>query len=148
MGIYMSEADIKKFLSNLNVLVADDSEFDRELIVAQLKAMGIRKIQLAENGSIAAGKIENALAIRQPFQIVFTDLKMPGKDGHSLARWIRRDFQLQKMAIIMTTGNSQDVEVQEFFKHGVNDIIVKPVSAEVLKKKILHLFDISEVNIA
>jgi CheY-like chemotaxis protein len=148
MGSNMSEKDVRKFLSKLNVLVADDSEFDRELIVAHLRAIGIRKIQMAENGSIAAGKIENAVAIRMPFHIIFTDWKMPAQDGYSLLRWIRRDPHMQKLAIIMTTGASNEDDVEEFFEHGANDVIVKPVNAETLKKKILNLYGISKLEAA
>ncbi len=126
----------KKKIEYLSVLVVDDSQFDRDLLIAILRKVGIQGIQVAENGSIASNKIENAIAIRKRFDIIFLDSKMPSQDGPSLLRRIRADQKLNGQIVIITTGSSNKKEVKEYLDIGIQDFIIKPVSLEVLKDKI------------
>lgn len=125
----------KKKLEYLSVLVVDDSQFDRDLLIAILRKIGIHGIQVAENGSIAGNKIENAIAIRKKFDIIFLDSRMPSQDGPSLLRQIRSEPKLNGQIVVITTGSSNKKEVQEYLNMGIQDFIIKPVSLEVLKDK-------------
>lgn len=129
-------------ISQLKVLVVEDMAFDRELAVAILKKIGVHQVQTAENGSIAIGKIENAIAVRDPFDIVISDWKMPVQDGHGLSKWIKsiQEFKPQGLAVIITTSKLEESDVKEFIFEGVDAFVVKPLSKETLEKKILEVF--------
>jgi CheY-like chemotaxis protein len=66
------------------VLVVDDNEINRRVVARQLDVLGY--------GSIVAPDVDGALAAmtRQCFDLVITDLHMPGGSGVELARRIRR----------------------------------------------------------
>lgn len=132
--------------AKLHVMVVEDTEFDRQIIVATLKKLGVRHIQIAENGSIAASKIENVLALRKSFDIVFSDWKMPAQDGRSLLKWIRSKSKLKNVKVIITTGASQKEDVEDFLADGADSFIVKPVTIDVLTQKIVMLFEQKKKN--
>lgn len=131
-----------KLISDLRVLVVEDMSFDRELAVAVLKKMGIGHIRTAENGSIAISKIENSMALMAPFDLVITDWKMPVEDGHGLLKWIktRQKYKAHGMKVIITTSLLDENDVKEFIQQGADSFIVKPLSLDVLTKKIHEVF--------
>ncbi len=57
------------------VLLADDEPLSREFLAEALESLGV-EVQAVEDGDAAV----QALA-RKNFDFVFTDLKMPGRDG-------------------------------------------------------------------
>jgi two-component system sensor histidine kinase/response regulator len=136
----LNEEDINKRIAALNVLVVDDAEFDRELTLAALKKLNVRSIQVAENGTLAIHKIENALAAGKPFDLVLSDFKMPSKDGQGLLTFIRQDPKLKALAVIMVSGSSAELDVKGFIAMGADNIVVKPVTHETLKEKMSDLF--------
>lgn len=138
--------DLQKRIEELKVLVVDDSEFDRLLLQSILIKNGVHHIQLAEDGGIALNKLENALAIRQPFDVVFLDWKMP-QNGMSLVKKIRHDFKLRSVSVVITTGTVDKKSVQEFITLGINDFIVKPVTTEVIDSKITGIAQIGTQNV-
>lgn len=134
-----SDVEILEALSKLHILVVDDSDFDRTLLVSILKKIGVQSIQTAENGSIAIQKIETGHVIRKPFDIVFTDWKMPTQDGLNLLRWIKTNTKYKNLAVVVTTGVSDEDGVKQFIKHGVDGFIVKPVNYDMVYKKLCTL---------
>lgn len=130
------DISIRDEVANLRILIADDSEFDRLLISSCLMRIGFRTIQFAENGSLAMTKIENSIAIGKPFDMVFIDWRMPQHDGQSLVRWIRSQSSLRQTPLFLTTAELKTVDVQDFQKLGITDFIVKPVSFDVLFRKV------------
>lgn len=131
-----NDITIRNEVAELRILIADDSEFDRLLISSCLMRIGFRTIQFAENGSIAMTKVENSVAIGKPFDMIFIDWRMPHHDGQSLVRWIRTQSAFSKTPLFLTTAELKPVDVQDFHKLGITDFIVKPVSFEVLFRKV------------
>jgi len=146
MGDNKQDLAIKRRLADMQVLVVDDSAFDRELIVKTLNKIGIFGIQIAENGSIARNKIETALALQKVFDLIFLDSQMPSQDGAGLLKWIRGEFKLRYQPVIMTTGTSNMQDVHEFIKFGVREFVIKPVTLEILQSKIFEALNIGKKN--
>jgi EAL domain-containing protein (putative c-di-GMP-specific phosphodiesterase class I)/FixJ family two-component response regulator len=70
-------------LRDLTLLVAEDSDFQRETLVAVLGAMGATDVLIAENGKIALDVIA---ARKASVNVLITDLEMPEMDGLELIR--------------------------------------------------------------
>jgi twitching motility two-component system response regulator PilH len=121
------------------VLVVDDSA----TIVALLSRM------LRQNGYevLEAEDAETALEIartRSP-ELVFLDIVLPGMDGFSCLRQLRRDPYTRDIPVIMISGNEQATE--QFYVHriGADDFMKKPFSRAEVFARIERLLDAHRV---
>ena len=69
--------------SDLCFLVAEDHEFQRSMIVQMLEHLGASGVYEAEDGRAA---MEITRELDHPFDIIVTDIDMPGMDGLSFIR--------------------------------------------------------------
>ena len=65
-----------------------------------LEQMGLRP-QAVHNAEMALMMMRYAAMSKSPFQLIFIDAAMPGQDGWSLAKQIRRDPELADCPILM-----------------------------------------------
>ncbi len=110
-------------------LVVDDSGTMRKIISRSLEAVGIKNIVEAADGVEGLKAFE-----QQPFDLVITDWNMPNKTGVELARDIRA--RGAKTPIVMVTTEGEKRQVLEAIQAGVNDYLVKPFTAELLREKL------------
>lgn len=119
------------------ILVVDDEEIIRESLSLVLKKEGYA-VDEAENGKAAYDKI-----IENPFDIVITDLEMPGMKGIQLVEEIQK-LNIQTSIIIITAYGSLDTAIAAL-RNGASDYILKPIEFDELLIKIKKLFDIRDV---
>ena len=108
----------------------------RILIVEDEQDMlfGLRKIlskqgnivEIAETGSIGVKKVEESF-----FDIVITDLKMPGVDGIELLHKVKE--VCSEAMVIVITGYGTVESAVEAMKLGAYDYITKPFDAEHIR---------------
>jgi twitching motility two-component system response regulator PilH len=117
------------------VLIIDDSA----TIVALLRRM------LRQNGmeTLEAGDAEAGIAIAAAElpDLIFLDIVLPGMNGFSALRHLRRDAATRDIPIIMISGNEQATE--EFYVHriGADDFMKKPFSRAEVFARIERLLD-------
>jgi len=70
------------------------------------------------------------------YDIILTDWNMPNMNGLDLVKKVRSEGTHQKVPIIMITTEGGKGEVITALKAGVNNYIVKPFNAQVLKEKL------------
>ena len=106
------------------VLVVDDDPDAREVVAAALVEAGYA-VEVAVDGFDAVAKIKAG-----PFDLVLTDLMMPGMHGVDLAEWIRT-YQSQLPVVVLTGretfGLRTDAEA-----YGAIACLVKPANLEEL----------------
>ncbi len=100
------------------ILVVDDEAGIRELLAKTL-ALAEYDVDLASGGAEALERLRHA-----HFDLVITDLKMPGVDGMTLIRDARRF--LPQLPIIIITGYSTEASAIEAINLGVNGYLTKP----------------------
>lgn len=105
-------------MSKARILAVDDQRYFRELIEGLLEGGGY-SVRTCASG-------EEALHIlqREDFDIVVTDLVMPGIDGAELVRRVKE--RLPDQDIVMVTGVVDVKTAVEAMKLGVTDCILKP----------------------
>jgi two-component system chemotaxis response regulator CheY len=113
------------------VLVVDDQLTMREVTKLALQEMGVRQIIDAENGDDAFKK-----ATTQPLDMIISDFNMPGMDGLGLLRAVRGHPAVRKLPFILVTGRGDNALVVSAAQAGVNNYIVKPFTAEMLREKV------------
>ena len=110
------------------VLVVDDHPAIRSLIQDQLCELG-HQADIAANGAAAL-----ALAARQDYALVLTDLSMPDISGYNLAQALRDNgFSAPIVAITAQAGNA---EQPLYAQAGINELMLKPFTLEELDQVI------------
>src|SRR6188474_38815 len=102
------------------ILVADDEPGLREFVSDAL-ALDDHEVVTAPDGKVAAKLLDE-----RGFDLVITDLKMPGLDGMALLRKVRAE-QPELEVIVMTAHGSVDNAV-EAMKLGAFEFLQKPLS--------------------
>ena len=114
---------------SVRVLVADDSNTMRKIILRNLQAIGVPSAVEASDGNEAVQTF-----IPGHFDLVLTDWNMPGKSGLEVVREIRAKDA--KIPIIMITTEAEKSRVVQAIQAGVSDYLVKPFTAETLREKL------------
>ncbi len=118
-------------MSERTLLVVDDSDFDRKLLVEVLKEKTTFTILEADSG-------ERCLAILDKIEVslILMDGLMPGLCGSDVLSSIRKRFNEIELPIIMVTALNDDAEVLKCLQLGANDYITKPVNFGIALSRI------------
>ncbi|WP_456464473.1 chemotaxis response regulator CheY [Persephonella sp.] len=119
----------------IKILVVDDMATMRRIIKGLLEQLGFKNIDEAEDGKVALQKLKSS-----NYDFVITDWNMPNMTGLELVQEIRKDPDLKHLPVLMVTAEAKKENVLLAIKAGVNNYIVKPFTAEVLKEKIEKIF--------
>ena len=119
--------------ANRTILVVDDNEVDRKIIVHALKDLGCKVMQ-AENGSEGYVK---ALSHRP--DLILSDCNMPHMDGVEMCRQIKEDDKTKDIPIIFLTGVDSPRNVVECFSLEAENFMCKPINPKALTDQIRHI---------
>ena len=116
----------------MKILIVDDSSTMRRIIGNVVQQLGVAKDDFdeAEDGVVAWKLFQE----NDNYDVVLTDWNMPNMNGLELVKTIRTVDK--KIPIVMITTEGGKGEVITALKAGVNNYIVKPFSAEILKEKL------------
>lgn len=103
------------------VLLAEDNEFSRDMLMRRLQRQGLEVI-VATNGREAV----NAARRDHP-DVILMDLDMPVMDGYAATRSIKSDPRTFKIPIIVLTAHAAPEEVAEAMASGCQAFEAKPV---------------------
>jgi len=120
----------------MNILLVEDNEINQLMTQAFLQKFGIA-VTVARHGKEALSKIVSKI-----FQVVLMDIEMPVMDGFESSSKIRAmEGKYFKDVPILAFTASEVKEVKaKAFRHGMNDIINKPIVTEELREKISKYF--------
>lgn len=124
------------FNFGIRVLVVDDFPTMRRIVKNLLKQIGFEHIDEAENGHQALEKLKSG-----GYGLVITDWNMPVMEGIDLLRNIRKTEGIKDIPVLMVTAEAEKEKVIEAIKAGVDNYIVKPFTAEILKEKLEKVAD-------
>ncbi|MGO9015636.1 MAG: response regulator [Dissulfurispiraceae bacterium] len=120
------------FNEDIKVLVVDDFPTMRRIVTNLLKQLGFKSIAQAEDGEQALTELRMG-----GYGLVVSDWNMPNMEGIELLRNIRRETApLKDIPFLLVTAEAEKEKVVEAIKSGVDNYIVKPFTAEVLKEKL------------
>src|SRR5215211_3419330 len=100
------------------VLVVDDEQGIRELLLKTL-ALAEYEVDLAPDGRLALDRLRLI-----PYDLLITDLRMPGVDGLTVIREARR--LKADIPVIVVTGYSTEASAIEAINLGVQGYLTKP----------------------
>jgi len=122
----------------LKVLVVDDNQHMRKLVVAILQAFGVVQIFEAADGNRAW-----ALLRESNPDVVILDWMMEGLTGIDVVKMVRTSSQTPNpfVPIIMLTGYTQIDHVRQARDAGVNEFLAKPVSVKAVMSRLVSVIE-------
>ncbi|WP_162878265.1 ATP-binding protein [Trinickia diaoshuihuensis] len=110
------------------VLVIEDNDVNRDIVVRQLRALGVNAVEAADGmqGLECWHRIRPA--------IVLLDCHMPGMDGYTVARKIRgaQGDRLPRTTIVAISANATSDDVSACRDAGMDDYLAKPITRNKL----------------
>ena len=126
-------SDLDSPLKGARVLVVDDNDTCRKVLVQQCTAWGLN-VNAAASGKEALALLRTKAHLRDYFDIVLLDQNMPGMTGMQLAAKIKEDPSLNHdILLVMLTGISNAPSKIIARNCGIKRILAKPVAGYTLK---------------
>ncbi|MBW8381817.1 MAG: response regulator transcription factor [Youngiibacter sp.] len=115
----------------VNILVAEDNENIRKLIVTYLEADGYRVFPAADG--LEALKTMDSESI----DLLVADIMMPGMDGYELVRSLRDSGYT--LPVLMITAKDEFDDMKQGFASGTDDYMVKPIDLDEMLLRVSAL---------
>ena len=120
----------KKINDSLQVLAVDDNPVNRMLLERQLALLGMR-VETAEDGQEAFEKWRDG-----NFDMIVSDIHMPGMDGYGLARAVRlreAEHSLPRIPMLAWSASVLTDTYDNCILAGMDDLLLKPATLAQLK---------------
>lgn len=127
---------VEKRVQSLDILVIDDNTYMRKVVRTLLMNVGVRNIYEAADGIAGLEAIRNTAP-----DIAILDWEMPFINGPEMVRIIRSPgvFPMPDIPIIMLSSHAERWRVVEAVRLGINEFLVKPVSAKSLMDRLVSI---------
>ena len=122
------DARVNSKREGFHILVVDDDALIRHILPRALKGLGV-SVEVAENGLQAQRKI-----LAGNFNLVITDINMPGMSGVDLLRWLSK-YHPQVEGMAMTAYDLADDLTREMLGR-VSNFFTKPFSITLLQEAV------------
>jgi CheY-like chemotaxis protein len=119
-------------MSKHQVLLVEDSIEEIFLIRAFLEKTGLFEVTLAQDGHTAARKISE-----NDWDLIVTDLNLPGVDGYDLIRLIKS--KNKSTPVLASTGYTASHYVDQAYRAGADHVMVKPIDRDEFVRKATEL---------
>jgi CheY-like chemotaxis protein len=126
------------------ILLVEDDPQDLELTMAGLEENHLaNQVVIVRDGAEALDYLyrREKFAARPPGNplLVLLDNKMPKVSGLQVLKSIKMDEQLKTIPVVALTSSRETPDLAEFYRHGVNAYVVKPVEFTEFMKAIKQL---------
>ncbi|MCK9209903.1 MAG: response regulator [Ignavibacteriaceae bacterium] len=126
----------------IEILLVEDNPNDAELAIRALKERNLaNNLVWAKDGAEALDFIfaKGAYAHRSPNnhpKLILLDLRLPKVDGLEVLKKIKADERTKEIPVVVMTSSTEDKDIVESYKLGVNSFISKPVSFDEFVKMV------------
>jgi CheY-like chemotaxis protein len=122
----------------LRVLVVDDNQNMRKLVVAVLQAVGVRDLFEAPDAEHAWAHLKDS----NP-DVIFLDWQLTGMTGLEFVRLVRNSPRSPNVfvPVVMLTGHTHIDHVRQARDAGVNEFLAKPVSVKAILARLITVIE-------
>ncbi|MDE2184944.1 MAG: response regulator [Alphaproteobacteria bacterium] len=122
----------------LKILVVDDNQHMRKLVVAILQAFGVVHVHEAADAEHAWAMLRDV----NP-DVIFLDWQMSGMSGLDFIKLVRKDNNSPNplVSIIMLTGHTHIDHVRTARDAGANEFLAKPVSVKAVLARLISVIE-------
>ena len=125
---------------NLRVLVVDDHPTNRMILSRQLKSWRM-SITLSEDPQNALQLAEKAIHQKKPFQLLLTDMMMPGMDGSELTQQLRAKPEYRDLPALILTSMGRNDQTRALRRIPHTAVLVKPAHQSHILDTIMRLLN-------
>ena len=125
------------------VLIVDDMMTMRRIVKKALTTIGFTQVTDAKDGQQAWELLQEG-----DFDIVVSDWNMPKMTGLDLLKKVRADEKYSKIPFVLLTAEADESQTAEAKEAGVDNYIIKPFSADILKERLAETYDVVKDRIA
>ncbi len=112
------------------ILVVDDEKSILDLVEEILTQDG-HQVDVASRGDEALDYVS-----KRDYDLIITDIRMPGIDGRELYRRVREMNRDLARAMVFITGDTVAVETRQFIQRVSNPVLVKPFKMRELREAV------------
>lgn len=112
------------------ILIVEDEPEIADNLAALLAAKG-HKVATCQSGADGITR-----ARKDKFDLLLLDVMLPRMSGFDVCKLLRADPKTAKLKIVMVTGLGRMGDVEEAFRAGADDYLIKPFDSARLFKKI------------
>ncbi len=128
-------------MSDKTILIIDDCDFERSILVKGLTIKGGYSLIEAKSGEECLELISQT-----KISIILMDIIMPGILGSEVLKKIRIKFNPIELPVIMITSKSETSDIIECLQNGANDYITKPINLDIAMSRISIHLKITELS--
>ena len=126
-------ADGKSIMKQQQILIVDDSEMNRQILVEMLKS-DFRILEAADG--------EECISILEQYgtgiSLIMLDIVMPGLDGFGVLAYMNRKHWIDDIPVIMISSEESGSYIQRAYEMGVSDYISRPFDAKVVYQRVYN----------
>ncbi len=124
----------------MKILLADPQSGNRQAVKKMLVDIGFKNVSEAQDGERAWAKIEEALGEEKPIELIVAAWDIEKITGLDLLKKVRANDKISKTKFLMITSEADQQNIVTSVKSGVNNVVVRPFSANTLMEKIGKIF--------
>lgn len=94
--------------------------------------------------TVTSGKKALEILDSQEWDLIISDVMMPLMSGYELTRKIRKRFTITELPVLLLTARSQTEDIENGFRAGANDYVVKPVDALEVRSRVRALTEVKQ----
>jgi len=119
--------------SGLNILVVDDNDLIRNVLIEELAEAGFDATG-ASDGDACLEAVESSLPA-----LIVLDVNMPRMDGIQVVEALRQRYSRAELPIVMATAVADSEDVVRALDAGANDYVTKPIELPILLARVRSL---------
>jgi adenylate cyclase len=122
------------------ILVVDDNETNRDILVTRLEKNGYQTMQAAD------GEEALASAKKDLPDLILLDVEMPKLDGFEVCRRLKNDTAMPYIPIILCTARAASQDVVTGLDAGADEYLTKPIDQAALVARVRSMLRIKELH--
>ena len=130
LNMQSGNTDVLSSKSPIKILLAQDNELSRAVNAKTLELLGHKFI------TVASGREVIEKSRREDYDLILMDVKDNEIDGIETTKQLKRLVNEDAMPVIIGLSNDQKKDKASCMQAGMDDIMEKPMSAEMLRQKI------------
>jgi len=130
-------------LVGVRVLIVDDNRTNQRILEGLVVRWGMIPT-VAANGEVALHAYRDAMARKEPFRLILTDMHMPKMDGFGLVERLKEHPGSNASTIMMLTSGGQRGDAKRCDELGIAAYLLKPVRQNELREAITQVLSAGE----